>query len=259
MALRDQPYLPLYIQDFLTDEKLMMCSAESTGVYIRIMCVMHKSEEYGKILLQQKFKQNDSTPLNFASQLVRFLPYDMDTIYRSIDELISENVLQIEGDALVQKRMVKDCELSQIRASAGSKGGKNASKKRKDFGGDFAIAKVQANTENENENEINNKGKGGVGEKPKKSFSPPTTEELFAYMMEHIKIKNWHATESRIKNEAEKFVNHYTANGWLVGRAKMKDWKASARNWLTNCNLQERNNSGQDDFQVRARKAVLGG
>ena len=44
MALRDQPYIPLYVQDFMTDEKLSECSAESTGVYIRVMCIMHKSQ-----------------------------------------------------------------------------------------------------------------------------------------------------------------------------------------------------------------------
>ena len=26
MALRNQPYIPLYVQDYLTDEKLSMCS-----------------------------------------------------------------------------------------------------------------------------------------------------------------------------------------------------------------------------------------
>lgn len=40
MALRDQPYLPLYVLDFLVDEKLAYCSAESTGVYIRLMCIL---------------------------------------------------------------------------------------------------------------------------------------------------------------------------------------------------------------------------
>lgn len=35
--------------------------------------------------------------------------------------------------------------------------------------------------------------------------------------------------------EAQKFLNHYTANGWLVGgRSPMLDWKASAKNWIAN-------------------------
>ena len=36
------------------------------------------------------------------------------------------------------------------------------------------------------------------------------------------------------QTEAEKFIDRYTANGWLVGKARMKDWKAAARNWLRN-------------------------
>jgi len=55
MALRDQPYLPLYVQDIMTDEKLNECSAASHGIYIKgIMCLMHKSETYGKIMLKHK-------------------------------------------------------------------------------------------------------------------------------------------------------------------------------------------------------------
>jgi len=35
--------------------------------------------------------------------------------------------------------------------------------------------------------------------------------------------------------EAQRFINHYTANGWLVGgKSPMKDWKASAKNWISN-------------------------
>jgi SOS-response transcriptional repressor LexA len=35
--------------------------------------------------------------------------------------------------------------------------------------------------------------------------------------------------------EAEKFFNHFQSNGWLVGgKTPMKDWQASARNWILN-------------------------
>ncbi len=35
--------------------------------------------------------------------------------------------------------------------------------------------------------------------------------------------------------EAEKFFDHFTSNGWKVGgRAPMKDWRASLRNWSRN-------------------------
>ena len=60
MALRNNPYLPLYIQDFMTDEKLAECSPHATGVYIRIMCLLHKCEIYGKFLLNQNYKQSSN-------------------------------------------------------------------------------------------------------------------------------------------------------------------------------------------------------
>lgn len=154
MALRDQPYIPLYIQDFLTDEKLIECSAKATGVYVRLMCIMHKSEDYGKVLLKQKDKQKDKQMENFAIKLGKQMPYSQQEIYDALTELVAENVLTIEGDFLVQKRMVNDNLLSLKRANAGSKGGKFAQAKHK--------AKASANTENESEveNEIEIKNKG---------------------------------------------------------------------------------------------------
>jgi hypothetical protein len=163
MALRDQPYLPLYVQDFLTDEKLMECSASATGVYIRIMCVMHKSDSYGRFLLRQKDKQSDKQILNFATKLAKHLPYDLDTILAGLGELLTEGCLIIEGDSLLQKRMVKDGDISLKRSKSGKKGGDVT----KNNLAEFAQAKVQANTEIEYEYEnvikVEEK-KGGMGE-----------------------------------------------------------------------------------------------
>lgn len=163
MALRNQPYFPLYVQDFLTDEKLIECSAEATGVYIRLMCIFHKSDVYGGILLKQKDKQNSSNIKNFANKLAKQLPYDVAIIERSLEELIEENVLTLEEDLLFQKRMRNDGNLSDKRALAGKKGANK--KNAKGFANDFAIANSEANVlatpeyeiEYENEYEIENK------------------------------------------------------------------------------------------------------
>lgn len=151
MALRDNPYLPLYIQDFLTDEKLIECSAQSTGVYIRLMCIMHKSEHYGKILLKQKDKQTSEQIKNFALKVAKQMPYTEVVVESSLAELLSEKVLYIDGDYLIQRRMVRDCEISTKRALAGKEGGKKTASAI-----DFAVAKVQANADNENDIDIDN-------------------------------------------------------------------------------------------------------
>ena len=158
MALRNSPYLPLYVQDFLTDEKLADCSANANGVYIRLMCILHKSETYGKILLKQKYKQNESMCLNFASLLLRQMPYLMSEIQDGLEELLENKIIEIDGDYLFQKRMVKDGELSEKRAVAGQKGGKKAYgfclSKYQSKTQSKSISKNEANSENENENDI---------------------------------------------------------------------------------------------------------
>lgn len=118
MALRDQPYIPLYVQDYLTDEKLNECSAASQGVYIKIMCILHKQEDYGKILLRQKDQQNASKIKNFACKFAKLLPFPVDVIESALIELVDEKVLTIDGDTMFQKRMVKDGEISIKRSQA---------------------------------------------------------------------------------------------------------------------------------------------
>ena len=160
MALRNSPYLPLYVQDFMTDEKLADCSANANGVYIRLMCILHKSEPYGKILLKQKYKQNESMCLNFASMLLRQMPYMMSEIHDGLEELLDNKIIEIDGDYLLQKRMVKDGELSEKRAVAGQKGGKKSlgfcSSKPQSKIRSKNISKIEANTEDENDIDIDN-------------------------------------------------------------------------------------------------------
>ena len=121
MALRDQPYLPLYVQDYLTDEKLNNCCASSQGIYIKIMCIMHKSDEYGCILLEQKYEQTDSKIKNFAIKISKQIPFTTDEIFLALTELINEKVIYVLEDKICQKRMIKDNDVSLKRADAGKK------------------------------------------------------------------------------------------------------------------------------------------
>ena len=58
--------------------------------------------------------------------------------------------------------------------------------------------------------------------KPSKQFVKPTPQELIA----HFESKGSTASE------AENFFNFYESKGWLVGKTKMKVWKASASLWI---------------------------
>ena len=226
MALRDQPYLPLYVQDFLTDEKLAECSAESTGVYIRLMCLMHKSHTYGKILLRQKERQSEQPVLDFAEKLSRQMPYKSEVIARALDELIDEEVVYIEDNALCQKRMIRDAELSEKRSFAGRKGAENANKrftKKEEFAAAKPsannTAKPSANTENENEyeieDEINKKEINGEIQIPFDGALLDAFNDWIAYKEEKrqpYKPRGLKSLISQISRYAEQFGDTATAN-----------------------------------------------
>ncbi len=59
-----------------------------------------------------------------------------------------------------------------------------------------------------------------VPSKKRKSFVPPSLEEVQEYCKER-------------KNNVDvwRWYNFYQAKGWLIGRNKMKDWKAAVRTW----------------------------
>ena len=125
MSLRNQPYLPLYVNDFLADEKLSQCSAAANGVYIRLMCLMHKSEEYGRICYSKNDVKTDNITADFAIKLSRQMPYSYEEILAGLEELLHMKVVFFSGKKLVQKRMENDGKLSEKRAKSGKKGMSN--------------------------------------------------------------------------------------------------------------------------------------
>lgn len=64
------------------------------------------------------------------------------------------------------------------------------------------------------------KGVEGEGKETVKKFIKPTLEQIEAY-----------CAERGNGISAQSFLDHYTANGWKVGRNPMKDWRATVRTW----------------------------
>jgi hypothetical protein len=79
--------------------------------------------------------------------------------------------------------------------------------------------------ENENENEIKKKVS-------RKKFIKPDENDVYNLMGElNMQGKNF-MTEDKLVNFARTFIDHYEANGWIVGKASMKDWQSTVRNWM---------------------------
>lgn len=75
---------------------------------------------------------------------------------------------------------------------------------------------------NDNVNDNDNVNVNDIKESEEKKplFYPPTLEELKKYI-----------DDNKYNVDPERFIDYYTANGWTVGKNRMKDWKAAVRNW----------------------------
>ncbi len=51
-------------------------------------------------------------------------------------------------------------------------------------------------------------------------FTPPTLTDVQAYI-----------AEQSLNIDASRIMDYYTANGWMVGKNKMRDWRAALRHW----------------------------
>lgn len=75
---------------------------------------------------------------------------------------------------------------------------------------------LKRHSQGTNKNEKNEKNE----KKYNSAFAPPTLEEVTEYCQERKNNVN-----------PQKFIDFYESKGWMIGKNKMKDWKASVRTW----------------------------
>jgi len=78
------------------------------------------------------------------------------------------------------------------------------------------------------------------------TFKPPTADDVKSYCLERNNFVN-----------AETFIDFYESKGWMVGKNKMKDWKACVRTWeKTNTKPIQQKDESQDHFMSHVMKQV---
>ncbi len=237
MALNNQPYLPLYVDDWMNNNKLKLSSPAAHGLMISIMCIMHKEDTYGKILLKQKFKQTTEQIKNFASQIAKLTAFDLLEILPALTELIENKILKIEVDYLICERMVRDNEISEKRKKAGRSGGKSTqenNKKEKKF----AKAKDEANTVNgiviENVNEIENKTEVENEKKEETAVEILTESQEVILFLNKIANRFFdHKSKNTLKHVNGRLANGFTRDE-LMEIAQLKTFE-----WLNNDKMQK--------------------
>ena len=91
---------------------------------------------------------------------------------------------------------------------------------------------------------IKEEGKAGAAR-----FRAPSPEEVAEYASAYAASKGIDLASTDF--DAERFVDFYAQKGWMVGKSRMKDWKASVRNWVRTSKPKHETRlevTGGDDF-----------
>lgn len=91
---------------------------------------------------------------------------------------------------------------------------------------------------------IKEEGKAGAAR-----FRAPSPEEVAEYASAYAASKGIDLASTDF--DPERFVDFYAQKGWMVGKSRMKDWKASVRNWVRTSKPKHETRlevTGSDDF-----------
>lgn len=124
--------------------------------------------------------------------------------------------------------------------SGGKAGGKPESKRASETGskppsksGSKTQSKAASNDASKPESKRASEEESGKGIKERGKaarFRAPSPAEVDEYARSYAEGKGLDLASTDF--DPERFVDFYAQKGWMVGKAKMKDWKASVRIWV---------------------------
>jgi len=208
------PAYQWYPKDILASARVQEMSLAEEGAYRRLLdyCWLNGSVPSDERRCARLIGKG-ATPEMAKYILEMFIPHPTDPDKKIHDRLESERIKQ-ESNSKVRKLAAE---------ARWDKQGKSA-----DVRGKQAMSEsVTISDANEYANALQMQSLSTatpVKKRNTKVFQKPTRSEIEAYFLER---------KSTLE-EAHDFEDHYDSNGWKVGRNKMADWKASARNWLKN-------------------------
>ena len=111
------PAFQFYPGDWRKDPGVQSLDYHDRGVWFEILCLMHESEDRGKLLLNGKPMPEDA--------LARLLGLDKQILTTTLTTILTYGIASRCEDtgAIICRRMVRDENIRQIRTEAGKKGG----------------------------------------------------------------------------------------------------------------------------------------
>jgi len=198
--MKNNPWFRMYTEA-VDDEKLRLLAFEDRWHYVAILCLKGQGlldDESDPQLRMRKIAVKMGVQLR-----------ELDEISRRLSEvgLVDKDTLQpIQWD---RRQFKSDSSAERVKQHRERQ--KNQEDERLKQGCNVTVTPPETETDTDKEVRV---GKTG------KRFVPPTPDEVREYCKERQNLL-----------DAERFVDFYESKGWMVGKSKMKDWKAAVRNW----------------------------
>jgi len=201
--MKDPAFL-FYSSDFLTGT--MLLNMEQKGKYIILLCLQHS-----------KGRLSEKDMLHICGS------YDADVFGKFVKD---------EEGFFFNERL--SIEMQKRKAYSESRRNNRIKKDMTNIS-DTYVPHMENENVNENENEnINEIIVEDANEKKvsRKKFVKPHENDVYNLMGELNAAGKNFMSEEKLVNFARTFMDHYEANGWIVGKSSMKDWQSTVRNWM---------------------------
>ena len=120
---------------------------------------------------------------------------------------------------------------SKRASETGSKPPSKSGSKTQSKAASNDASKPESKRASEEEEEEEEESGKGIKERGKAArFRAPSPAEVDEYARSYAEGKGLDLASTDF--DPERFVDFYAQKGWMVGKAKMKDWKASVRIWV---------------------------
>jgi len=123
--------------------------------------------------------------------------WDKSKVRRFLNTLQNDNMIELKSDTITTQLTICNYESYQ-----GERNADETPVKRKRNAGETQTTPIEERKE-------------------EKKFIIPTFNDVLEYCM-----------QNNLDVDGVKFINFYESKGWMVGKNKMKDWKAAIRTWV---------------------------
>lgn len=210
--------------DIFDDEKILLIEAMPDAdamivIWFKLLTLAGKQNNSGVFLINDTIPYTDEMLATIFRRPLNTVRLALDTFYKFGMIDIIENTITIPKWEKHQNidGMGKIREQTRLRVA-------KHREKQKLIESNVTVTQCNATDKDKDKNKSKNK-----------KFIAPSIDEVREYI-----------EEKGYSIDPERFVDYYTANGWMVGKSHMKDWKATVRNW-------ERNNG--NDTGASGRKS----